>query len=152
LAARGLYLAAAAFFLYLAALAEEMLFRGWALQQTGAFTRRLPLLLLINGVLFSLAHFDPDMAAFLSRAIMGMAWTWIVLRLGGVELAAGAHLANNLAICLFVRPVLFTPPPKEPFDVASVALEAATVAILVIAVEAALRRWPSLAAGRPQTS
>lgn len=152
LASKGLYLAAAAFFLYLAALAEEMLFRGWALQQTGVFTRRLPVLLLINGVLFSLAHFDPDLAAFLSRAIMGMAWTWIVLRLGGVELAAGAHLANNLAICLFVRPVLFTPPAREPFDIASVALEAGTVAILVIAVEAALRRWPGLAAGRPTTS
>ena len=146
LSARGLYLGAAALFLYLAALAEEALFRGWALQKSGEFTRRLPVLLFVNGLLFSFAHFDPDLAAFLSRAIMGMAWTWIVLRLGGVELATGAHLANNLAICLFVRPVLFTPPRRDPFDAASVALEAATVAALVVAVEMALRRWPALSA------
>ena len=144
--ARLAYVAAAVFFLYLAALSEEMLFRGWALQQTGVFTRRLWIILLVNGVLFSLAHFDPDPAAFLSRAIMGMGWTWIVLRLGGVELTTGAHLANNLAICLFVKPILFITPKREPFDVASVALEAATVVLLVLAVEGVLRRWPILAA------
>jgi membrane protease YdiL (CAAX protease family) len=146
LAARVAYVGAAAFFLYLAALSEEMLFRGWALQQTGVFTRRLPVILLVNGALFSLAHFDPDPAAFLSRAIMGMGWTWIVLRLGGVELTTGAHLANNLAICLFVKPILFVTPKREPFEVASVALEAATVVLLVLAVEGVLRRWPILAA------
>jgi hypothetical protein len=75
---------------------------------------------------------------------MGMGWAWVVLRLAGVELAAGAHLANNLAICLFSRPVVFTPPKAEPVDWASVAVELASIAILVALVELALRRWPRL--------
>jgi membrane protease YdiL (CAAX protease family) len=142
--ARVAYFAAAAVCLYLAALSEEMLFRGWALQRTGAFTGSIPIVLALNGVLFSLAHFDPDVGALLSRAVMGAGWAWIVLRLAGVELAAGAHLANNLAICLFSRPVVFTPAQKQPLDLASVAVELASIAILVAVVEWALRRWPQL--------
>jgi membrane protease YdiL (CAAX protease family) len=148
LSARLIYFAAAVVFLYLAALSEEMLFRGWALQRTGAFTKSIPVVLAVNGVLFSLAHFDPDVGAFVIRAVMGMGWAWIVLRLAGVEFAAGAHLANNLAICLFSRPVVFTPPQKQPFDIASVAVELASIAVLVIAVEWSLRRWPRLQGGR----
>lgn len=151
MSARLIYLVAATGCLYLAALAEEMLFRGWALQRTGAFTASVPVVLVVNGVLFSLAHFDPDAGAFLIRAVMGMGWAWIVLRLAGVELAAGAHLANNLAICLFSRPVLFTPPEAQPVDLASVAIELASIAVLVGLVEWALRRWPGLggAAAKP---
>ncbi len=146
--ARLIYFAAALVFLYLAALSEEMLFRGWALQRTSAFTKNIPIVLAVNGVLFSLAHFDPDLGAFVIRVVMGAGWAWIVLRLAGVELAAGAHLANNLAICLFNRPVVLTPPPKQPFDIVSVGVELASIALLVIAVELALRRWPRLSVSK----
>ena len=144
LTGRLIYFGAAVICLYLAALSEEMVFRGWALQRTGAFTRNVPVVLVVNGVLFSLAHFDPDVGAFLIRAVMGAGWAWVVLRLAGVELAAGAHLANNLAICLFSRPVVFTPPKAEPVDLASVGVELASIALLVALVELALRRWPRL--------
>jgi len=144
--ARLIYCAAAVVFLYIAALSEEMLFRGWALQRTGVFTKNIPIVLGVNGILFSLAHFDPDLGAFVIRAVMGAGWAWIVLRLAGVELAAGAHLANNLAICLFNRPVVLTPPERQPFDAVSVGVELASIALLVLIVELALRRWPRLSA------
>ena len=99
------YVGIAAFFLFLAAFAEEMVFRGWLLQQTSAFTRSLPILLLVNGVLFSLIHVDPDPGAFIVRAAMGMGWCWVALRMGGLEFATGAHLANNLAITVLVEPL-----------------------------------------------
>lgn len=81
------YIAVAAVFLFVAALAEEMVFRGWMLQQTSAFTRNIVVLLVVNGALFSLVHGDPDPGAFVVRAAMGVGWCWIGLRLGGLEFA-----------------------------------------------------------------
>ena len=134
------YIGIAAFFLFLAALAEEMIFRGWLLQQTSAFTRSIPILLIVNGVLFSLIHVDPDPGAFLVRAAMGMGWCWIGLRLGGLEFAAGAHLANNLAITTLVEPLTLKMPSGEPSAPAAVLIQLGIVALTVIAVEYWLRR------------
>jgi membrane protease YdiL (CAAX protease family) len=125
-----LYAGAAVLFLWLAALAEEMIFRGWLLQQTGALTRSVAVVLAVNAVVFSLAHADPSLGAFVTRCALGAAWAWIVLRLGGIEFAAGAHFANNLGIALLARPVLMTPPQPEPFDVLSVGLQVGTVVLL----------------------
>lgn len=134
------YVVIAAFFLFLAALAEEMIFRGWLLQQTSAFTRSIPILLIVNGVLFSLIHVDPDPGAFLVRAAMGMGWCWIGLRLGGLEFATGAHLANNLAITTLVEPLTLKMPSGEPSAPAAVIIQLAIVLLTVIAVEWWLRR------------
>jgi membrane protease YdiL (CAAX protease family) len=134
------YAGVAAAFLFLAALAEEMVFRGWMLQQTSAFTRSIPVLLLVNGLLFSLVHGDPDPGSFLVRAAMGMGWCWIGLRLGGLEFATGAHLANNMAVTLLVQPLTMTLPTGEASDVRSVLVQLTIVAATVAAVEFGLRR------------
>jgi CAAX protease family protein len=128
------YAAAAIVFLWLAALAEEMIFRGWLLQQTGALVRSVAVVLVVNAVIFSLAHGDPSLGAFVTRCALGAGWAWIVLRLGGIEFAAGAHFANNLGIALLAKPVLLTPPKPEPFDILSVALQVGTVAALAAGV------------------
>jgi hypothetical protein len=109
----AIYVACAVVFLFIAALAEELVFRGWLLQQTGAFTRSLVVLLLVNGVVFSLAHGDPNPAAFVGRALMGAGWAWIALRLGGTEFGIGGHFANNLLIALFLQPVTLIPSPEQ---------------------------------------
>jgi len=134
LAGRLAYAAAAVVFLWLAALAEEMVFRGWLLQQTGALTRSVAAVLVVNAVIFSLAHGDPSLGAFITRCALGAGWAWIVLRLGGIEFAAGAHFANNLGIALLAKPVLLSAPKPEPFDVLSVALQIGTVAALAAGV------------------
>jgi membrane protease YdiL (CAAX protease family) len=88
-----------------AALAEELLFRGWLLRQFAAVTRRPSVLLLSSAVLFSALHFDFSPDGFITRVAMGIGLAYMTLRLGGVELAAGVHAANNIMIVLFVQPL-----------------------------------------------
>jgi membrane protease YdiL (CAAX protease family) len=152
LGARIGYIGLAAACLYLAALAEEIIFRGVLLQLSGAFTRSLPLILVVNGLLFSLAHFDPDPSNFVIRALMGVGWAWIALRTGGIETTSGIHLANNLMISLFIAPVSFQAPKAKSLDPAAVLIEFATVLVCVAAVEWVIRRRARAAATRPSTT
>lgn len=101
---RFFYVAAMVVGLLVAAAAEEVVCRGVLLRLTALVTRRPLVLCLINGVVFSAIHLDPDPVAFVARAISGAVWTWAALRLGGLEFAVGAHLANNLVIALFWQP------------------------------------------------
>ena len=140
LGARFGYAGLAAACLYLAALAEEIIFRGVLLQLTAAFTRSLPLILAVNGVLFSLAHFDPDPSGLVIRLLMGVGWTWIALRTGGVEFTTGLHPANNLMISLFLTPVSFKPAAPEKLDPLAIVLELGAVLACVAAVELLARR------------
>lgn len=98
------YALAAVGALFVAALAEEVLFRSLALQATAAFTRRVIVLCLVNGVLFAAIHLYADPVVFVSLAIAGALWAWVTLELGGIEFATGAHLANNLCVVLLAEP------------------------------------------------
>jgi len=91
--------------LLVAAAAEEVIFRGVLLRLTGFLVRQPLLVCLINGLLFSAIHLDPDPVAFVARASSGMIWTWAALRLGGLEFAIGAHFAHNLFITLVWAPL-----------------------------------------------
>ncbi|MDB5457381.1 MAG: family intrarane metalloprotease protein, partial [Caulobacter sp.] len=92
-AGRLTYAGAAIVLLLIAAAAEELVFRGWLLKVTGAFTRRPWALLIVNGLAFAAIHFDPNVDAFLVRTVMGVGLAYMALRLGGIELAVGAHAA-----------------------------------------------------------
>lgn len=140
LAGRLGYVALAAAGLYLAALAEEIIFRGVLLQLSAAFTRSLPLILAINGIIFSLAHFDPDPSSFAIRILMGAGWAWIALRSGGIEATTGIHLANNLLITLFITPVSFQAPATHKLDLTSVLVEFAAVLVCAAVIEGLVRR------------
>ena len=148
-----------------AALGEEILFRGWLLRELAALTRNPWVLIPVNGVVFAAAHlqFAPD--TFLERAILGGAFTYMTLRVGGVELSTGAHLANNLMIVLFVEPLTLRPPKAEGVSVNSLTQYGLLIASYVLMAElvvrwAPLRRWtgadlpiqpPSSAAAAPAT-
>jgi membrane protease YdiL (CAAX protease family) len=144
------YAGIAAVCLYLAAFAEEAIFRGWLLQQTAAWTRNLPIILGVNGVLFSLVHFDPVLSNFLVRAIMGAGWAWIALRTGGVEFTTGAHLANNLFVALFVAPVKFVAPAPEAEGWVPALIETAVLLAIAGAVEIYVRRGGLLPSAKAQ--
>jgi uncharacterized protein len=88
-----------------AAAAEEVVCRGVLLRLTAQISRNVLFLCLVNGVLFSALHLDPDPVAFVARALSGMVWTWAAVRLGGLEFAIGAHLAGNLVLSLFGSPL-----------------------------------------------
>lgn len=90
--------------LFIGAAAEEVIFRGVLLRLTGLILRQPLLVCLLNGLLFSAIHLDPDPVAIVARTLSGMVWTWAALRLGGLEFAIGAHFANNLFLSLFWSP------------------------------------------------
>jgi membrane protease YdiL (CAAX protease family) len=102
---RPLYLLASSIGLLIAAAAEEIACRGVLLRLTSQVSRHPIVLCVINGVLFSALHMDPDPVAFVARALSGAIWTWSAIRLGGIEFAVGAHLGNNLMITLFWQPL-----------------------------------------------
>ena len=97
--------AAAALLLLPAAAAEEILFRGWLLRLFASVTREPLTLIIGTALLFSALHFDFAPDDFLMRAIMGAGFAYMTLRLGGIELATGAHAANNILLVLFVEPL-----------------------------------------------
>jgi membrane protease YdiL (CAAX protease family) len=140
---RGLYLAAALAFLLPAAAAEEILFRGWVMRQALAWVRWPWLAILINGALFAAAHVNPNLDDSFQLAMMGVAFGYMSIRLGGIELATGAHAINNILLVLFFENLPFTPTGPHPFDPTSFwggfVVPAACIAVTELAV-----RWPWL--------
>ncbi|MDP3405488.1 MAG: type II CAAX endopeptidase family protein [Brevundimonas sp.] len=134
------FLAMAAAFL-LAAAAEEVVCRGVLLRLTALVTQHPILLCLINGLVFSALHLDPDPVAFVARALSGMVWTWAALRLGGLEFAIGAHTAHNLVISLIWSPLSEAELPRNSVW-SDLGPEVLTAIIVVAIVE-------RLANGRP---
>src|SRR5690606_10588747 len=86
---------------------EEYVFRGWLMQQVGAYVKNtyaaLALAIVISSVFFALAHtsLDPwvllDLGSFATAAVV---LTW---RTGGLEAAVALHAVNNvIALCLAI--------------------------------------------------
>ncbi len=138
---RATYAAFAIVLLVIAAAAEEIVFRGWLLKHAGAFVRNPAILMAVNGLLFALIHFDPNPGAFLVRAAMGAGLTWMTLRTGGIELAIGAHAANNIAILLLLRPLSLAPETPHAFQWTSLITVVAIGAGYALLAEAVVR-WP----------
>jgi membrane protease YdiL (CAAX protease family) len=136
---RIVYAAAMAAGLLVAAAAEEVVFRGVLLRVSGLFTRRALVLCLVNGVMFSAIHLDPDPVSFLQRTLAGMGWTWAALRLGGLEFAIGSHFANNFLLALIWSPMSAAVQVQQaPWSV--IVPELITSAIVVTTVELLARR------------
>ncbi|WP_425982832.1 CPBP family intramembrane glutamic endopeptidase [Brevundimonas sp. TWP1-2-1b1] len=133
------YALAAVAALFVAALAEEVLFRGLVLQATAAFTRRILVICAINGVLFAAFHLYADPVVFISLAIAGSLWAWVTLELGGIEFATGAHVANNLCVVLLAEPFTLgwdTAPTAAPMILAFDLFMVLAVAVAVKTLKA----------------
>lgn len=92
--------------------AEELLFRGYLLQGTGLLTQNALALSVLNGLLFVVPHLpNPELPspgdglAFVlcSLFVFGAAMALVTLKDGGIELALGAHAANNVFAFLAVN-------------------------------------------------
>jgi membrane protease YdiL (CAAX protease family) len=87
---------------------EELFFRGY-LVQAGSLISRSPIFLSIwSGVLFTFPHvLNPEVAANIllvlaTYFVLGAFLAWVSLKDGTIELALGAHAANNLFAGLVV--------------------------------------------------
>ena len=125
-----------------AAAFEESLCRGWMMQQTAAWTRNIVAILLINAVIFSAIHFDPDPGRNLSRAVVGIAFGWGALRLGGLEFSIGAHTVNNLMIALFASTLGKASEVAQASQLGDVITDLCTTAAMIAAIELAARWKP----------
>jgi len=146
IAVRLTYLAIVLLALPVAAAFEEILCRGWLMQQTAAFTRNVIPILLVNGLIFSALHLDPDLGRNVSRLATGLVLSWAALRLGGLEFSIGAHTANNLMIALFMSTLSSNLDTSVVTTWGAVAVDLLASAVLVVVIEAVarwtpLRRW-----------
>ena len=146
----------------LQAAGEEYLFRGWLMQQLGAWIRNtyaaLAIAIVVSSVVFALAHssLDPwillDLGAFATAAVL---LTW---RTGGLEAAVALHIVNNVIVLVlltlttglsdaFITPDTTSDPVSTVISV--VALTAATAALWWLAGRRGVARRTAGAAGAP---
>jgi membrane protease YdiL (CAAX protease family) len=103
--------------------AEEFFFRGYILQGIGLRSRNIWLLSAISGLLFGLPHLlNPEAA--INYALLGLfyfafgfALAYITLMEGQLELALGAHAANNLFSVLFANTTVTALPSPSLFTI-----------------------------------
>ena len=145
-----IYVAASLTGFMIAAWAEEVVFRGYLLQQMSALTHRLWLVLLLNGAVFAAFHLEFDPGALAARALVGMVFAWSALRLGGLEFAIGCHAAQNLGVALFGE-VLLPTSPEAVINAQDMGLEILLAAMILVSIEGLHRRRAatSAAAGLP---
>ena len=87
-------------------LAEELIFRGYLLQQLHARFRSVWIWAVLPSVLFGALHFDPvtygTNAYFyvLNTSVAGILACLITIRTGNLGAAAGLHFANNMLVMI----------------------------------------------------
>jgi membrane protease YdiL (CAAX protease family) len=103
--------------------AEELFFRGYILQGLGLRMRSIWVLSAISGLLFGLPHLlNPEASVnypllFLYYFAFGFALAYLTLRDGRLELALGAHAANNLFSVIFANYTITVLPSPSLFTI-----------------------------------
>lgn len=110
-------------------LAEELAFRGYLMQALGRLWSAPLFIAVASAAVFTVPHLmNPEVEIYGAGVMaanyfaMGLFFAWIALRDGRLELAIGAHVANNLLLALCVNyagsvldtPSLFTADRLDP--------------------------------------
>jgi uncharacterized protein len=103
--------------------AEELFFRGYLLQQVGLHVKNIWVLSCISGLLFGLPHLlNPE--ATVNYPLLGFYYfafgfslAFITLRDGKLELALGAHAANNLFSVIIANYTITALPSPSIFTI-----------------------------------
>ena len=108
LAAFAPYLIVALLLIPMQTSAEEVFYRGWIQQWLDNGRRSIWVISAVNGALFSLPHLaNPEVNGELVLAVIGYGATgfmfsWVTFRDRSMEIALGAHAANNILAGLVV--------------------------------------------------
>lgn len=132
------YFLTCAFFLFVIAAAEEVVFRGVLLQVAMTFTRNVWVLCIVNGILFSIAHAFFEFVPFVASFIWGAAWTWFTLRTGSISFAVFTHWIGNLNMMLFGS--RFTGPSGDHIVAMDLVSEVIVAAATVVLFRLLMRR------------
>jgi membrane protease YdiL (CAAX protease family) len=87
---------------------EELVFRGYILQGLSRINRNPIILSIISGILFTLPHINnPEVSASPIQLLLyyfcfGFILALITIKSNGLEIAIGAHTANNLICALII--------------------------------------------------
>lgn len=101
--------------------AEEVFFRGWLIQWWSNRLKSIWLLSLLSGFFFALPHLaNPEAAGALIPAmfgygLIGFALAWVTVRDRTLEIAIGAHAANNIFAGLIIGYEGGALPAEAPF-------------------------------------
>jgi uncharacterized protein len=91
---------------------EEVYVRGWLLQHVSRFIPSAAGAIFVTAMVFSALHAGhPGWATYAVAFAMGLAYGWSAWRLGGLEAAIGAHIANNLVGALLSGQMVSGNPP-----------------------------------------
>ncbi len=100
--------------LFIQTTAEELFFRGYLVQWFGLVTRSRWLQSAVIGFVFMVPHMlNPEVAELggLEYVVgvsgyffVGFALTWVCINSGTIELAIGAHFANNMLVSVLLSP------------------------------------------------
>ncbi|MBX2854971.1 MAG: CPBP family intramembrane metalloprotease [Rhodobacteraceae bacterium] len=95
------YVAAAVALIIVQAASEEIMFRGYLLQQIAAWRRSPWLWAVAPALMFGLLHFDPGQAPerawghVAAASLFGLLASYTTWRTGGLGFVIGVHIANN---------------------------------------------------------
>ena len=107
---------------------EELFFRGYLMQGIGLRLRGIIVLPLISGVIFGGLHFwNPEMTITNGSWLLGFSYfligffaALITLFDGGLELALGLHIANNLYTALVANYTVSALPSESIFQISTI--------------------------------
>lgn len=116
--------------------AEEFFFRGWILNWASGLPRFSQVF--VSGIVFAWPHMgNPEAAtdtalALTAYFLLGAGWAYVSVRAGGIELAMGAHLANNAFSLLAVGYNDAALPTAAVFTTTSLSLTTTVVSLAVM--------------------
>lgn len=126
----------------LQAAGEEYLFRGWLMQQVGAWVRNtyaaLAVAIVLSSVLFALAHTSLDPWVLLDLGAFATATVLLTWRTGGLEAAIAVHIVNNVIVLVlsiltsglgdaFITPDTTSDPTTTLISVVALAVTSAAI-------------------------
>jgi membrane protease YdiL (CAAX protease family) len=146
----GLLLLIVLFLTPLQAAGEEYLFRGWIMQNVGAWFRSpmvgLVVSMVVSVVAFSAAHGSPDLWVLGSLGVFALTAGIATWRTGGLEAGIAIHTVNNVGVFFLVilqggwnEAFVGADTTGAPVDVG--------IALLVHGVALALILWQAMKAG-----
>jgi membrane protease YdiL (CAAX protease family) len=118
---------------------EELFFRGWLQQWLDNGKRKRWIISTASGALFALPHMaNPEVAGnelffpIISYGSVGFMLAWVTHRDKTLEIAIGAHFANNILSTLLVSPANSALPSVSLFTTPEVAWVPAAISSVVI--------------------